>query len=157
MNILKYPTFWFAGHQIGLLVYSLWHLIFHLNRGMPNHVVAGFLVGFAVHCMLFVSWSLINWSTNLCVLAFAIPTGLFGWAFSLVLIVSMDHWSMPPFLIAAVIWPFFIFYKVYTWETVLLQGDAPPTASLIKQFFLLIAKLVPKKLVPRLSKKKKNQ
>jgi hypothetical protein len=137
MNYGKFPGFWFAGHQLLLLVFSIWHLIYHLQMDWRNTVIAGFFVGFGLHCMLFFAWSIILWTDSTCLWVVAFPTGIFGWLISLILVASLDHWTMVPFLLATVIWPFALFYKVSRAPGKIEDAEREPTSLFVQAFWLL--------------------
>lgn len=137
MNYLSFPAFWYAGHQVGLLVFSIWHLLYYINNDSPHHVLAGFFVGFTVHCGLFMSWTLLSWSTSCCVMLFAIPLGFCSWAISLALVISLDHWTMLPFLLMAAIWPFYLLYSMAKFKPKEYYDPNEEAVSLFVQAFEL--------------------
>jgi hypothetical protein len=106
MEIYIFFFFWFCGHQILLIFLTALHLIY--NRDNMSIVFAVSFAGFFVHSLLFSSWFAISKIRNTCGLIFAITTGSLGWSTSLLLILSFHHWIMPFFLVASIIWPFFI-------------------------------------------------
>jgi hypothetical protein len=155
MNFRKFPFFWFAGHQIGLIIFSIFHLFYCLNTNNPNNAIAGFLVGFSVHFSLAVSWSLIGWSTTFIIWAIALSIGVTSWLTSLILIASLHHWSMGGFLGAAILWPIIVFYKFQQLGTI-AEPDKKVT-SLVEHILLLIiafGRAIIKFPLSKISKKK---
>jgi hypothetical protein len=116
MDYLKLPVIWLASHQALLIVFSIWHIIFNLSIHQEDYVLAGFVVGFMIHTMLFVSWSIVSCTTNICIWSFSFCTGCAGWAISLCLILSLHHWSMTIFLFTSLAIPLGIGYFVFQLE-----------------------------------------
>lgn len=105
MKYSKFPLIWFASHQLILIVFNVWYILFHVFENRNDYALAGFALGFTLHSMLFVSWSALAWEACSCVWPFTVFIGFLGWAFSLCLIVSLDHWSMFIFMIPSLLLP----------------------------------------------------
>lgn len=125
MNYLKFPALWFLLHQFVLVIFSLWHIVFNIANHRSDYVLAGFFVGFVVHVMLFISWSLISWSTHVCVWPLAFGIGCAGWAISLCLIVSLRHWTMIVFLLGFLSIPPCLVYVLIRLENAKTESMEP--------------------------------
>lgn len=104
MSFSKLPFLWFSVHQAFLIPFWIGYIIFYIDQWRLDYVYAGFLVGFISHTMLLFSWVLMEWTMNKCVFPCFFGLGLSGWAVSLFLIISLDHWLM--------LWLLFLFLSI---------------------------------------------
>jgi hypothetical protein len=95
-------------HQAVLVVFSIWHLCYYCNTDQYNFGIGGFFIGFPIHCMLFASWYLLNYSPNVGFWMFTAVIGGWGWLLSWCFMVSLDHWSVMGFLVIFLILPVFV-------------------------------------------------
>ena len=114
-QIMDFSTrafFWLSWHQIGLVCFGLLHLFYNMHIGRYNLAWIGVMIGFSVHSMLVIAYTGLVWVEMACIRIFAFGLGSFGWALSLLLIASLDHWSMPVFLIMSITWPVVILCNI---------------------------------------------
>lgn len=112
-------------------MFSLWHLIYHIDINDTTGVVIGLIMGFAIHAILFVSWYVISLFRTKTTIFLFFPAGMFAWAVSFLLMGSMRHWTSTLFLIPSFLWPVYLYYMFAVsngfWIMNIAKSDAVKT------------------------------